>query len=205
VKIPSFILACAIGILVAQSAFCAERSAPRPLPDPEVQTGITRTVEAIVDAGRSGSEEEALQQIDRLEKTTAGDREALLLQLLLYLAEAKGTEQAMGGALLMNHLEFSIEEKIGVALSYLEADDRALQKLLRELLSTVDRPDGGEPDFRAYETVLHRDKNDPPLALIRYMFSVSPEEASRSLNRVTPDGGLCDAIERDTPDLRCQR
>ena len=110
----------------------------------------------------------------------------------------------MGGALLLRYLEFSDEEKLTAVVPYLETDDSELRRVLREILRTVDRPDGDEPDFAAYVTYLREVGDDPPLALIRYMYEVSPDRTRSALARVDDDGRFCDSIEWEGPESLCE-
>lgn len=158
-------------------------------PDPQVQDQIERVVGAVVDANQGGPAETVLELVDGLERLVGNDRGKLLMQLAWYLSSAQGTEQTMGAAVLLDSLAFTDEEKIRAIATHLETDSSALRKVLVDMLSTVDRPNGGQPDFAPYRRVLGEWGDDPPPGLIRYLYDVSPGEAFLSLLLVYLDDG----------------
>jgi hypothetical protein len=168
-------------VLVANSTAGAAPDDPF-RPTPPVQQQIANVVAAIVRVGEGGDRSALPDQIARLERL-AGDREALLLELAWYLSRASGTEQSMGAALLVDHLNFTDDEKIAAIVAQLGSSDGAWLHALTDLLSTVDRPRGGDPDFSPYEPLL-RQAAGPPEGLVDYLFGVSRGEALSTLTRV---------------------
>lgn len=147
--------------------------------DPAMQERIERTVAAIV------TEDPAVQErFDELKALSGADRRTLLLQLALYLERSDSTEGSMGGAILLDRLEFTPEEKLDSVLPHVEEADSGTRRVLTEILGTIDRPDGGEPDFSFYESHLESDRPPPTRALILYMYEVSPIAALESMNKV---------------------
>jgi hypothetical protein len=158
-------------------------------PDPRVQSQIHRVVEAIIDANKGGPPEAVLELVDGLEMLVENDRERLLAQVAWFLSRAEGTEQTMGGAVLIDNLAFTDAEKVGAVAPRLETENAEFRKVLEDLLSTVDRPNGGQPDFAPYRRYLGALQGDPPQGLIRYMYEVSANEAFLSLLLVYLEDG----------------
>jgi len=174
--------------LCAMSALAATQARP-PL-DAGIQERIEQAVAAVVRQDDSAGEHfQALRQL------AMGRRDEVLLQLVLYLSVSMGTERSMAGALILQRLEFTLEEKLDVALPNLESDDPSLRRVLTELLGTIDRAEGGEPDFRLYEARIMKDRLSPPPALIRYIYEVSPDAALRSMERVYGAAGAGAALD----------
>jgi hypothetical protein len=173
------------GWLIAFSAvaMCGDRSAPGLDAETRTQEQIDRTVMAVV------KQDPAVEQrFEELQALSGGDRRSLLLQMALYLRRSDSTEESMGGAIVLHRLEFTPAEKLDAILPYLEDSEPQLRKVFTDLLGTIDRPDGGEPDFSTYESRLERD-GQPPRALILYMVEVSPVAALNSLIRIYGDRG----------------
>lgn len=167
---------------------CAPPPAVRLDPEPELQARIEQAVVAIVRQDDSAGE-----RIEALRELAGGRRGMLLLQLALYLKGSGGTEQSMAGALILHRLEFTPDEKLDAILPHLDAAEPRLRRVFTEILSTIDRPEGGEPDFSFYEARISREKRTPPPALIRYLYEVSPDAAVRSMERVFGGFGGKDA------------
>ncbi|MFQ5719241.1 MAG: hypothetical protein ACE5IK_06805 [Acidobacteriota bacterium] len=168
-------------------------------PEVRVQAVIASAVDAVVSAG--GSIETPAAVAARRELIgMAGTREELLAQLLLHLSRAEGTEASMSGALLLQSLDFTVEEKMGVARDHLDAADARQHRALYELLSTVDRPEGGTPDLDVYAPFLaSRDRFARQLT--SYMYAVDARQAVRVVGRVegsATDGGedLAGSLDR---------
>lgn len=169
--------------LLAGLVFCsmALGAVPSPERDDAIQARITDVVTAMVQDGTSQEQVEALRQ------AADGRREALLVQLALFLGDSESTEESMVGALLVQALEFTPEEKLTAVLPYLETEPASLRTVLAEILGTIDRPDGGTPDFAFYEQWLGQHGREPNAALIRYMYQVSPGMALAGMTRVFGD------------------
>jgi len=147
--------------------------------DPKIQALIEQAVVAIV-----RGDEDLSGQLDELRKPGSGERVGLLLQLALYLEKAGGTERSMAGALILHHLSFTPEEKLQAVIPHLDTVGPGLRRVFTELLGTIDRRDGGEPDFRFYETRILKEKDAPPSALIGYLYEVSPDAALACMERI---------------------
>jgi len=165
-------VACALLAAVCMLGALGARASAEP--DPAVQREIDRVVASIVDVGDGHGTAEVLDRIERLETSVGGDREILLLQLAVYLSTADGTEQAMGAALLLDHLQFSNAEIVQAIAPRIGTDDSSLRRVFGEILATVDRPAAGEPDFDHYLPYLEANPDEPPVPLVEYLYSVSP-------------------------------
>jgi hypothetical protein len=133
---------------------------------------------------------------EQLQRMMEDDRESVLQQLVLYLVTPRGNEQAMSAALLIDHFDFTDEEKIAALAPYLDTDDGGLRDVMWEVLSTVDRPNGGRPDFAPYEAVLAEGER-ASAGLIRYMYAVSPIDALLATARVYARGdAAAEAVQR---------
>lgn len=168
-----------IVLVSIQAAMCGDAPAEGLRPDAELQTRIEQAVVAVVQ-----QDDAAAERIEALRDLARGRRGALLLQLALYLKEAGGTERSMGGALVLHHLGFTPEEKLETVLPYLDTGDPGLRRVFAEILGTIDRKEGGAPDFRFYEAWLSKENRSPPPALIRYLYEVSPDAALDSMARI---------------------
>lgn len=146
---------------------------------PDVQERIARAVSAVVHQDASAQEE-----IDAIAELGTCGRTGLLLQLALYLERAPGTEEAMAGALILDRLAFSHAEKLDAVEPHFTAAGAGLRRIFTGILSTIDSPDGGAPDFGVYEERIRRLGAAPPEGLIAYMFEVSPDAALASMERV---------------------
>jgi hypothetical protein len=146
-------------------------------PDAEVQERLAEIVAAVV------ARVETTALVDGLRELQP-DREAMLQQLALFLAASTSTEESMTGAAVLHDFDFTTDEKLRAVVPHLDVADPALRKVLEEILSTVDRPDGGEPDFGAYEEYLRSTPGQRPDGLILYMYRVAPVAAVESMHRI---------------------
>jgi len=142
-------------VVCALASLLALVAAADPAPQADVQAGIDRTVEAIVTAGRGDTEGEIAGMAEQLHRLTEGDREALLQQLVLYLASHPGNEPAMASALLIDYYGFTAEETVAALAPHAGAQDERLRDAVWELLGTVDRPLGA-PDSASRVQQLER-------------------------------------------------
>lgn len=168
----------AAALCVALAAIAAARGESAAAGDAEVQAQLRRVAEAIV-AGTN----DAAARIDRLTQL-APSRAELLLEIAVFLRDARGTEEAMSGALVLEHLAFTNAETMAAVVPRLDTTDAALRRVLYDLLGTVDRPAGGEPEFGAYLTLLRGDS--PPPGLVRYLYAISPGAAVSAMRRAHP-------------------
>jgi hypothetical protein len=95
----------------------------------------------------------------------------------------------MGGAILVHRLELTADETLDALLPCLDTREPRLHGVLGDLLSTIDRPEGGEADFSFYERRLRRLKPNRLDSLILYMYEVAPAGAMESMGRVYGGGG----------------
>lgn len=178
-KLAPTVLAVLIAFAWIQAAPTNELATPGPRVDSGIRAILDRTVAAIV-----RNDEDLPRQLEALRDPALGDRRTVLLQLMLYLESATGTEQTMAGAVILHHLAFTPEEKLRTVLPLLDAAGPGLRHVLTELLGTIDRPEGGEPDFRFYESWIPKQTGNPPWPLVRYLYEVSPDAALASMERV---------------------
>jgi len=157
-------------------------------PNADIQAQLRLVVEAIV-----GTTGDAEARLDRLAEV-APSRVDLLMEIAVFLRDAHGTEEAMGGALVLDQLAFGDAEKVAAIVPHLDTPDPALRRVLYDLLGTVDRGSGGEPEFGAYLTLLGGDS--PPSELVRYLYATSPRAALDAMRRAHPETNLA-AEDRD--------
>jgi hypothetical protein len=122
------------------AAPCAEPTISEPVAQPAVQARIEQVVATIAAANRGGPGEEIPAMAEQLQQQL-DDREALLLQLAVYLATRPGNELAMGVALLIDSYGFTNEEKVAALGPRFDTDDDDLRHAMLEVLSTVDDAD----------------------------------------------------------------
>jgi hypothetical protein len=163
-------------VLLATTAPCSAMPAGTPEARPAAQARVESLVMAIVAKNRGEPAADLPAMAEQLQRSMDDDREALLLQLVLYVSAKSGNERMMGAALLIDSYSFTNEERIAALVPHLETDDPRLRDVMWDVLSTVDRPQGGRPDFGPYETVL-RASDPAPAGLTRYLYEVSPIDA----------------------------
>jgi len=178
----------AAALWLALAATGAARGAAGAAGDSDVQAQLRRVVEAIV-----GATGDAAARLDRLTEM-APSRGELLMEIAIFLRGAHGTEEAMGAALVLDQLGFTNEEKIAAVVPHLDTPDAALRRVLYDLLGTVDRLAGGEPDFSPYRALLAGDS--PPPGLIRYMYASSPAAAVAAMSLAHP-GETSAGVDQD--------
>lgn len=179
-----FLILCACPLIVAALSLVPALGGGDVGADPRLQAEIDGVVASIVDVAGGGDTTAVLEGIRGLEQAAGGDRSILMAQLAIYLAGAEGTERAMGAALLFDHFGFSPGEIVAVIAPRLDVDDPRCRQTYRGLLTTVDRPDGGDPDFGPYVEYLREAGIDPPEPLIEYMYGVAPTLALSALAEV---------------------
>jgi len=156
--------------------------------DSDVQAQLRLVVEAIV-----GTTGDAAARLDRLTEM-APSRVDLLMEIAIFLRDASGTEEAMSAALVLDQLGFTAAEKIAAVVPRLDTPDAALRRVLYDLLGTVDRAAGGEPEFTAYLALLGGDSPAP--GLVRYLYETSPGAAVEAMRRAHP-GAVAADEDRD--------
>jgi hypothetical protein len=161
------------------TAQCGEPPARALEPEPRMQAAIEETVSAIARQDNTASE-----SVASLKKLAVGQRDTLLLQMALYLEKSDGTERSMAGAILLSQLSFTPRETIETLLPHLDRARPTLRHVFTEMLGSIDRREGGEVDFRVYESWLAGRGGPPSSSLVRYLYEVSPDEALLSMRRV---------------------
>jgi len=73
---------------------------------------------------------------------------------------------------------------INAVLPYLGTKDPDLRSKLHEVLLWVDKMKGLRKNYTEYESYIASKKDNPPIALIRYMYQEAPREALLSLMRI---------------------
>jgi len=183
-------------VLLATLPLCSSPPAGEPEARPAAQGRIDALVAAIVATNQGEPAADLPAMAEQLQRSMDDDREALLLQLVLYVSAESGNERMMGAALLIDSYSFINEEKIAALVPHLETDDPRLRDVMWDVLSTVDRPQGGRPDFGPYETVL-RASDPAPAGLIRYLYEVSPIDALGAMARThEADAASVTAVKR---------
>jgi len=137
------------------------------------QSQVSEVVDAIA-AANSGQPAQDLEQMaESLLDSAGGDRTQLLQQLLIYRTRNPGNESAMSNALLLSYYKFSLSEMREALVSLLDTDDAAVRSGTIELLTSIDSANGTQPELSHYAEILDRHEQ-PPLGLIRYLYSLSP-------------------------------
>lgn len=108
------------------------------------QEDIRALVQELTDAGSEARRQAVFEDAADLAGEEAVRRVAFLEQLTLFLASATGTEEAMGGALLLHALEFQRDEILEATLPRMVEAGPKLNKVLREIAATAVRPDSGD-------------------------------------------------------------
>ena len=175
-----------LALLLTVAAPCTGRPVAELAPQPAVQVHIEQVIATIAAANRGEPAEDIAAMAEQLQQRI-DDRQSLLQQILLYLADPRGNEETMSAALLLNYYNFTNDERIAAIVPHLDTDHVGLRDIMGEVLSMVDRPDGGRPDFAPYEAALAEGQR-APAGLIRYMYSVSPIDALSATARAYADG-----------------
>ena len=151
-------------------------------PDAEIQQRIAHAVSQLTKVNDGKGEQEALAALNELAEVS--DRQNILVQVALFLEDAGGTEEAMGAVAVLNHFNFSAEEKLEAILPLLRSADVELKQVFEEILGTIDRLGRREPDFSYYEQVMRSKDLEACSTLVGYMYDVSPGQALLSLVEV---------------------
>jgi len=83
---------------------------------------------------------------------------------------------------------------INAVLPYLRTKDPDLRERLHEVLDWIDQRKGPWKDYSGYEPYLESKKDEPPEALIEYMYRMSPSEAVTSMARIYANAAAIDEI-----------
>lgn len=160
------------GLLVCSLAFGATSALER---DTEIQAKISAVVAAVTE-----QPDTVEARVQELQHAADGRREAVLVQLALFLSDSDSTEEAMVGASLLHGLGFTAQEKLDAVLPHLETEPASLRKVMAEILGTV--------DIGFYEQVIGEQGRERYAALIRYLYRTSPPAALAAMTRVFGDG-----------------
>lgn len=140
---------------------------------PAVQAEIDRAAQAS-HSGPTGSPT-GDSDLDRLMASVDGDRNALLIQIAIYLSRSPGTRQSMGAALLVARLEIDDGEMLATVIPNLDTRDNRLRAVLYDWLGSVDRTEGAVADFSIYAPLLKA--GSYPASLVRYLYETDPVRA----------------------------
>ena len=105
------------------------------------QDDIRAVVQELTEAGSDSQRQAAVEKAADLAGAGAAGRVELLQQMAFFLASATGTEEAMGGALLLHALEFQRDEILAATLPHMVEAGPKLNKVLREIAATAVNPD----------------------------------------------------------------
>ena len=166
----------AVGLLLTAGA-AVQSGKPR-IPDPEqvAQQRIGEIVDAIVDANSGQPAPDIEEMAESLRRSIGRNRAQLLRQLWIYRATNPGNESAMSSALLLSYYEFTPSEMREALAPLLEARDATVRSSVLELLTSIDTAHGTRPDLSLYAGILGQ-HDQPPLGLVRYLYSLSPIDA----------------------------
>ncbi|HKQ98812.1 MAG TPA: hypothetical protein VJV75_13120 [Candidatus Polarisedimenticolia bacterium] len=173
------LLAASIAFVAPGVVVCGEAPARGLEPDRRIQAAIEDAATAI-----AAQDVSAAERVHLLQEIAAGQRETMLLQMALYLEKSDGTERSMAGAILLRQLAFTPPEILDGVVPRLEGARPPLRRIFTDFLGSIDRRDGGEPDFRVYDAWLAGRGDRPPAALVSYLYEVSPAEALDGMRRV---------------------
>ncbi len=164
----------------------AEKHAIPIRPDADLQARIDRIARAgiqpdIPDAERGATERELFRLIAGREKA-----ELFIRQLLYYSLTAPKQDLRDAVIWITLYLNLAPETIAGAIVPYLETENDDLRLRVRILLETcVEKCSPSEcHTFRHYSFALKRDRDNPPLGLVRYMFERDPSEALRQFTEV---------------------
>lgn len=127
----------ALALLTLMPMAFAATPARRLAPDGGLQAEITAVVLGITGSHTAEQHQTAIETASKLGHRPTADRVYLLEQVAIFLADAGGTEEAMGGALLLHVLDFQRHEILAAALPHMVAANSDLNKILRELAATI--------------------------------------------------------------------
>lgn len=153
-------------------------------PDPVIQAKFDQIFTGSVLIEENVGMKEAFDRATSLVGLTDTNRLELIVQIAYYVENAKTMDEAMGIAALFHYYNFTSDEKLRAVLPYLGSVDSSLNVAFMDFLSTIDRPQGGEPDFSFYESIIEVDDPSNYKALISYMYDVSPRVAVLTLANI---------------------
>lgn len=153
-------------------------------PDPAIQEKLAQIFSDPDLIEESVGMEEAFDRVTSIVGLTDTNRLDLIVQIAYFAENARNMDEAMGSAALFHYYNFSSDEKLKAILPYLGEKDLKIRGMLIDMLGTIDSPQGGEPDFSFYRSVIEAEKLDPPRELIKYMYEVSPKVAVITLANI---------------------
>jgi len=117
------------------------------IPDGGLQVEIKAAVAGMTGSRTQEQRQRAVEIASDLGDQPGVDRVHLLEQIAIFLASADGTEEAMGGAILLRVLDFPRREILAATLPHMVAANPDLNKVLREIAATtvVADADTGDP------------------------------------------------------------
>lgn len=153
-------------------------------PDDGLQAKIKAAVDGLTEAPTEEQRQEAVEITAILGDRPGAGRSRLLEQIAIFLANADGTEEAMGGAILLRFLDFQREEILPATLPHLVAASPDLNKILRDIAATTVVASAGAVD---------------PVNVILQIeqWRATPPEAATVAARRTEIGGLLNDLAGD--------
>jgi hypothetical protein len=148
--------------------------------DPAVQAAIT----SVLTADSEQQQSDAIEHLRVLDDTA---RQRLVRQLVYYSRHAQSEQDALAAGAIIRRLNIPDSAVIQALVPLLGTPDSELERLVRNILGGFEeRGAGRRPNFSAYLELIAntvREGNEPPDALIRYMYESDPGEALLTLMR----------------------
>lgn len=117
-----------------------------------------------------------------------GDYSNLVPQLVVYTLQQRDTRAAMIPAAIRARMGITDGQLVEALLPYLDTPDRQQRAQIDNWLAGIDRK-GEKRDYAVYRAVIVVHRADPPLGLVRYMYTTEPDAALTALADVyaTPE------------------
>ena len=148
--------------------------------DPALQDAIASVLAAATEQQQSN----ALNQLRARDDVT---HQRLVRELVYYSSRADDTLEAMAAGAIFRRLDIPDQVVMAALVPLLGTTDPDLGKSVRNILGGLEgRRAGRSPDFSAYREIIAdaaREANEPPDALIRYMYESDAGEALLTLMR----------------------
>ena len=153
--------------------------------NPEIQRRLKEfSVSEVTDRKFKSNKEEVVRE-------WAGvDKAELVRQIFLFLRTNRFTDEKEGWRIagLFNCLGLANGDRVAAILPLLDTSDITLRKMLYGELKSIDeRDNGGSHDFSQFSALISQRKNDPPAALLRYMFDRDSKVAVLSMASIYGD------------------
>ncbi len=157
-----------------------EGKAMRIEPDPVLQTEIRGIAEA-------SNEQELDDRLDQIKTLVGRDYDLLVPQLLHYVAHDQEAKAKMAIGLILERLHIPKPAVVSALVPHLDHPNLAIQKTVHDLLHHhEDRSATRPPDFSSYRAIIEaavRAGDEPPPALVRFMYASDPGAALLAMMR----------------------